>query len=376
MKTSSILVGVASAALLVAAAAGANAQSWADSTTVSGRIYTDITDLSAKVNGVKTAGAGKQGVGYDIKRFYIGFDHKFTDQWSTNVTLDNSLITGTGMTTYLKKAYLQYTYSPALIVSVGANDLPWVPYAESIYNYRYLENTLIDKASFGTSADWGVHVAGALPGGIFSYQVSAVNGNGYRNPTRQDGFDVEGRLSAKIEQWNFAIGARTGYNGQKFLATSTPTGTTDNQHHKATRLDALAAYVGDRTRVGVEYFSGKNDATNGSQVTANNPLITGDADKQEGTSVFGSYRITPTYTVFARTDEVKPNQLTSPNRKDTYYNFGVSWNAFKNVDFSLAEKHTESKVGATAVNTPYIPSAISASKGVTDEVGVWAQLRY
>ncbi len=374
MKSSTILFGAASAAALLATAYGANAQSWADNTTVSGRIYSDITDISSKVNGVKTAGAGKQGVGYDIKRFYIGFDHKFTDNWSTNVTLDNSLITGTGMTTYLKKAYIQYTASPALIVSVGSNDLPWVPYSESIYNYRYLENTLIDKAGTGTSADWGVHVAGALPGGIFSYQVSAVNGNGYRNPTRQDGFDVETRLSAKIDQWNFAIGTRNGYLGQKFLATSTPAGATDNQHHKMSRIDALAAYVGDRTRVGVEYFSSKNGTA--AQVALNNVAITGDADKQEGTSVFGSYRVTPQYTVFARSDVVKPNQLTNPNRKDTYYNFGISWNAFKNVDFSLAEKHTESKVGATAINAPYIPSAIAMSKGVTDEVGVWAQLRY
>lgn len=370
MKTPSILFGVASGALLLAAAAGANAQSWADSTTVSGRIYADVTSLSSKSNGVDVAGAGKQGMGYDIKRFYIGFDHKFTDNWATNVTLDNSLITGTGMTTYLKKAYIQYTASPALVVSVGANDLPWVPYAEGIYNYRYLENTLIDKAGFGTSADWGVHVAGVLPGNIFSYQVSAVNGNGYRNPTRQDGFDLEGRLSAKVDQWNFAVGARSGYLGQKFLATST----TNNQHHKAERLNALAAFVGDRTRFGVEYFSAKNFTA--AAVASNNPLITGDADKQDGTSFFGSYRITPIFTLFARTDEVKPNKLTNPNRKDTYTNFGISWNAFKNVDFSFAAKHTESKVGATAVSTPYIPSAIAASKGVADEIGVWAQLRY
>lgn len=368
MKNASLILGVATGALMMVAAAGAQAQSWADSTTVSGRIYADITDITSKNNGTDVAGAGKQGLGYDIKRFYIGFDHKFTDIWSTNVTLDNSLISGTGMTTYLKKAYIQANIDPAFVVTVGAQDLPWVPYSEGIYNYRYLENTLIDKAGFGTSADWGVHVTGTLPGNIVSYAVSAVNGNGYRNPTRQDGFDYEGRLSAKINQWNFAIGARSGYLGQKFLATST----TNNQHHKAERLDALAAYVGDRTRLGVEYFSAKNFTA----AAVTNTTFAGDAEKEDGTSVFGSYRVTPVYTLFARSDVVKPNKLTNPNRRDSYTNFGISWNAFKNVDFSLAAKHTESKVGATAANAPYVPSSIAASKGVTDEIGVWAQLRY
>ncbi len=354
MKNASLIFGAATGALMMVAAAGAHAQSWADTTTVTGRIYSDITTQSNKVDGAKAAGS-TQGLGYDIKRFYIGFDHKFTDVWSTNVTLDNSLVSGVGQTTYIKKAYLQATIDPAFVVTVGATDMPWVPYVEGIYNYRYLENTVTDISKSGagavaTSSDWGVHVSGTLPGNIVSYQVSAVNGNGYRNPARQNGFDYEGRLSAKWNQWNFAVGARTGYLGQKVEGTATP--------NKATRTDALVAWVGDRLRAGAEYYPAKNYSA---------AIVKGAAkDTNEGWSYFGSYRVSPVYTVFARYDSVKPFKLTNPTRKNDYYNFGLSWNAFKNVDFSVAEKHSIDK----------FVTGVTPHKNVGDELGVWAQLRY
>ncbi len=242
-------------------------------------------------------------------------------------------------------------------MKVGANDLPWVPYAENIYGNRYVEKTLIDRMSFGTSADWGLHLGGtygvASDPFVVSYAVSAINGNGYKNPSRTKSMDLEGRLSAVVYgQYNFAIGGYTGKLGQSLTGVATP--------QKASRFDALAAWVGDQGRVGVEYFSA-NDYS-GALVKATTP------DKADGYSVFGVYRLNHYWSVFGRADDVKPSKLLSPTKKDKYYNGGVTYSAFKNIDFSLTLKHEEV---TASTGTPIV-----AHNTTNDEVGVFAQFRY
>jgi len=344
----SLIIGAVCGAAMLAAAAGANAQSWADNTTVSGRIYADVTDLSVKADGVKQASSG---FGTDVKRFYVGIDHKFTDIWYVSVTTDfttSSYTTGSSTTSldnvYIKKAYVEGKFSNAFDLKIGSTDLPWIPYAEGIYGYRYIENTLSDKAKVGTSADWGVHASGKL-GPVFSYAISAVNGNGYKNTTRAKGLDVEGRLSAKIDQWDFAVGGYTGKLGAT-TGTATP--------HTANRFNALAAWTGDRAKIGAEYFSANDYSA---------AIVKGAAeDKADGWSVFGGYRLTPVYTLIGRYDDVKPNKTTSASKEDKYYNLGVQYAAFKNVNFALMLKHDD--------------LTSTGHKTTTDEVGIWSELRY
>ena len=343
----SLVIGTAAAAFaMVAIVSGASAQSWTDSTTVSGRMYADFSNIDNKVDGVEAAPSG---TGFDIKRLYIGVDHKFNEMFSANVTTDfqySSTISSTEV--YLKKAYLQAKFSDALVVRVGATDLPWVPYVEDIYGYRYVENTLADRAKVATSADWGLHAAGKLNRN-FSYAVAAVNGNGYKNPSRTKGMDFEGRLSAKFDQWNFAVGGYTGKLGQEVAGgVATP--------NTATRVDALAAYVGDRGRIGVEYFS----ANDYSATLVKSPANVD--DKADGYSVFGSYRLTPTYTLFGKAEEVKPSKTLTPSKKDQYYNAGVSFAAFKGVSFAAVIKHDE----VTSIG----------HKTTNNEVGIWTEVRY
>ena len=374
MKTSSLLIGAAVAALLTAASGAAFAQSWADTTTVSGRMYYDVSSVTRKVDGVTSdstsgnaLGANNtNGTGFDIKRFYIGVDHKFTDMFSANVTTDfqyNSTLGATEL--YLKKAYFDITVSPQFDVKIGATDLPWVPYAEGIYGNRYVENTLIDRkyafkpgasvAGFGTSSDWGLHAAGTFgvpaDGNTLSYQVSLINGNGYKNPSRTKTMDWEGRLSAVVGyQWNFAIGGYSGKLGQSVTGVATP--------QTATRFDALAAWVGDQGRVGVEYFSA-NDYTS-TLVKSTTP------DKADGYSVFGTYRFNHDWSTFGRYDDVKPSKTMNPSTKDRYYNVGVTYSAFKNVDFSLVAKHEDASSVVSAVG----------HKTTANELGIFSQFRY
>jgi hypothetical protein len=327
-------------------------KSWAEDTSISGRMYYNLSNVEAKSNGTKTTPTG---TGFDIKRFYVGIDHKFNDMFSANVTTDfqySSAISSTEV--YLKKAYLQAKFSDALVVRAGSADLPWVPYAEDIYGYRYVENTLIDRDKFGTSADWGVHASGKV-GPIISYAVSVIDGAGYKAPLRSKGMDVEGRVSAKIDKINLAVGGYTGKLGKDVEGVHT--------FHSASRLNALAAYVDPKFRVGAEYFT----ATNW------NNVLTAGKDKAEGYSVFGGYNVTDRIGVFGRYDWVKPNKDTANSKKDNYFNLGVSYTPVKIVDLALVYKRDKIDNGTLATSNGTIGGSNS---GTYDEVGLFGQLRW
>lgn len=327
-------------------------KSWTDDTVVSGRMYYDISNVTNKVDGVKKAPSGN---GFDIKRFYVGIDHKFNDTFSANITTDFQYSSAIGATElYIKKAYLQAKVSDALVIRAGSTDLPWVPFAEDVYGYRYVENTLIDRTKFGTSADWGVHASGKL-GPIFSYAVAVVDGNGYKNPTRAKTMDVEGRLSAQLDNVILAVGGYSGKLGKDNQGSVT--------YHTANRFNALAAYKAKSYRVGVEYFSTENW----------NNVATAVSDKADGYSVFGSYQFNDKFGAFARYDYVKPTKDTASAKKDGYYNVGLTYSPAKIVDFSLAYKHDKVENGTLSTSNGVIGGV---RQGTYDEIGIFGQFRY
>jgi hypothetical protein len=334
-----------------------NPVAWAKDTKLSGRMYFNASDITRKVNGAKTESDG----GFAIKRFYVGIDHKFSDVLSGNITTDvdsvastNGSLVGKGL--YVKKAYLQAKFSPAFTVRAGSADLPWVPYVEGLYGFRYVENVMIDRTKFGTSADWGVHVLGDLAGGIISYDVAAIDGGGYRDPKFTNTVDLEGRVSAKYKGFNAAIGGYTGKLGKDVDPTSPAL-------HTATRLDALVAYKNSLFTVGGEYFWAKN----WTQVTA------APDDKADGWSVFGSITPARKITVFGRYDWVKPHKLTAPTLKDQYFNAGIQYEAFKNVDLALVYKHDKADNGTISTSNGTIGGS---TDGTYDEVGVFGMFQF
>ena len=154
------------------------ADSAAEKTTVSAKTFVSLTNIDQKSDAVKT---DANGTGLDVKRFYVGIDHSFGDIWSANVTTDFNYVSNDAQTqVYIKKAYVQAAFSSALTARAGSADLPWVPFVEGLYGYRYVENVLIDHLKFGTSADWGVHALGKSSGGTISYAAALINGGGYK----------------------------------------------------------------------------------------------------------------------------------------------------------------------------------------------------
>ncbi len=343
-------------ATAVAAATPKPKPSWADNTTVGGTVFADFTSISQKTNGARVAPSGE---GFDIKRAYLIFDHQFNSVFSADLTTDaqySSAISATEL--FVKKAYLQARLSDALVVSAGSNILPWAPFVENLYGFRFLEKTLIDRTSFGATTDWGLHAGGKLSDGLISYQVSAINGSGFKNPSRASSLDLEGRVSATYAGFTAGVG---GYSGDLGKAVQGAPAI-----HTATRFNAVAAYVQPGYRLGVEYFQAKN----WTQVQSKTE------DSADGYSAFGSVQITPKFGLFGRYDLVKPNKDTSPSKKDEYFNLGLSYALLKQVDLALAYKRELVSGGTFTSAAGALGATTGLKSGAYDELGVWTQIKY
>jgi hypothetical protein len=345
------------AVLCAMTAAPAFAADLAENTTVNGRLFVDFSNADVSSDGASTAG---KGTGIDVKRFYFGATHQFDSTWSVNVTTDFNYLSNDAETqVYIKKAFLQAHFADAFVARLGSADLPWIPTVEDLYGYRYVENVIIDRLKFGTSADWGVHALGVLGGGMFNYAVAVVNGGGYKNPTRSQSMDVEARVAfMPVTGLTVMLGGYDGKLGKDIEATATPA------LHTAKRGDALVTYINDRVRVGAEYFQAKDWL----QVT------TAPEDKADGYSLWASYNFTPDWGVFARGDSAKTSKDLNSDQKDEYFNIGVANHVRKNVDISLVYKH-EKVDGGGFVNS--VNGNLGGLKeGKYNEVGLWALAQF
>ena len=315
-------------------------------TQLSGKMFFDLTNIDQTNRGVKSNASG---VGFDVKRFYLGVNHKFDDTWSVNLTTDFQYVSSldSAADIYVKKAYIQGKFSDALVVRAGSADLPWVPFAENYYGYRYVENTLIDRLKFGTSADWGLHAGGELADKRLNYAVSAVNGGGYKNPSRSQSMDFEGRVGfVPVEGMVVAVGAYSGKLGKETQNV--------NALHTATRADVMVAYAKDAFRVGGEYFRANNW----------NNVLSAAADNAEGYSLWGSWGFGKSgITAFARYDNADLSKKINPSLKDTYYNVGVEFPIRKGVKLAAVYKKENKKDNAKIDQK-------------TQEIGMWGEIAF
>jgi predicted porin len=244
---------------------------------------------------------------------------------------------------------LQAKFSQAAVLRIGSADLPWIPFEESIYGYRYVEKTQIDRLGLGTSADYGLHLGGTVADGLVSYAGSVVNGAGYKHFQHSKSVDVEGRVSVNpIKELTLAAGLYSGKLGKDKES--------DPAEHTATRYDALVAFVTKQFRIGGSYFQAKN--WNLVQTDPITPLT----DKAEGFSVYGSFYFTPVASVFARYDYTKPSKRLDNDLKEDYFNVGAAYSPTKGVDLAVVYKYTKRDNDITETKR--------------NEIGVFGQLAF
>ena len=315
------------------------------STTVSGKMYIDVSNIDAETAaGTKLSTSG---TGLDVKRFYFGVTHVFDSMWSANINTDSAYSSTTGVTNlFIKTAYVQAKFSPEAIVQVGSANMPWIPFDEDLYTYRYVENTLIDRLKFGNSADWGIHFLGTS--GMVSYNFAVVNGGGYKNPTRTKSMDVEGRVSIEpTKGLTFAVGGYDGDLGKDVQGTPAT--------RAASRYDALVNYATKDFSLGAEYFSESDwGFTNSTS-----------SDSGDGYALFGKVKVGDPFWLFARWDDDKTSKKLHPNLKENYFNVGWEYVAIKGVNLALVYKYDK-------IDNPTSASA----QAKYNEIGMFAQVAF
>ena len=284
----------------------------------------------------------------------------------------------------IKKLYLQAKFDPGFIVRAGSYDMPWDPFVESLYGYRYVEKLTTDRLGFSNTTDWGANVGGAFGDhDLLSYSLSAVNGGGYKNPTRTKYVDFEGRVAVKPVPWLTAgVGYYSGHLGQVNATNQ------DFPTNKASRIDAVLGVVFQGLRVGVEYFEAKNYKTVKDLATSaygTSSIVTSSgkppvSDKADGFSSWVSYAFAQnTWSVFARYDEAKLSKDVAPDLKDKYFNVGVAYKPIKQLDFALVYKKEKVDNGSASISAGnangsiLIGGATGTTNGTYDEVGVFTR---
>jgi len=350
---------ILAAALLTGSAAGPVAMA-ADtpSTTIGSTVYLDFSHISQTSNGEDTAAAG---TGFEVKRGYLIVNHTFNGIWSANVTTDFRY-TSADTEIYVKKAYLQAKFTDALVLRLGSEDTPWVPFEEALYGYRYVENVLIDRLKYGTSADWGLNASGRLANGLFGYSLSALNGGGYKNPTRSKDVDFEGRVDVvPLSGLTLGLGV---YSGHRDLVTAT-----NPAENTAARWDAIVNYSFAAFQIGADYF----DARHWNQVQLTTPQP---GDEAEGESAWASVKFAARYSLFARYDHVKPSKSLNSALKDDYFNVGLSYSPIENIDLALVYKYETVDNGSLGTANGTIGGPSGTTDGRYSEIGVWGQVKF
>jgi len=387
----SIRIGLA-ALLAVGIPAGAALAAEDGSTTVGGQVFMDVSHISLQQE--QKDGSEKDvpptGTGFDVKRFYLSVDHQFNEVWSADITTDaqfsSSTTAGSGGVTevFIKKLYLQAKIDDAFVVHAGSYTLPWAPYVESLYGYRWVEKTATDRLGFANTADWGVNASGKFGDNVATYSASVVNGAGHKNPTRTKDVDFEGRVGASPISWlTVGAGFYSGHLGQVTAANE------DFAQNTAKRYDVVAGVNVSGLRVGAEYFNAKNFKSAslktgvlggpGGVVVAPDDTTAVVSDKADGYSSWASYAFTEQFAVFGRYDQSKLSKDVVPGQKETYFHLGVGYKPTKGVDLGLVYKHEKVEDGVISVagadaNSSYTIGGTSPTTGGRfEEVGLFAQ---
>jgi hypothetical protein len=348
-----------SAALAIACAAGSAATRAAEpgETTIGGRAFVDLTNVDETSNGAKTDASG---TGLDVKRFYFILGHQFDKVWSVNLTTDFNYVANDSETQlFIKKAYAEAKFNDKFTLRLGSADTPLLPFLEGIYGYRFIETMVVERIGFEASADWGAHILGAFGNGKAHYAVSAINGNGYKNPSRSQGLDLDTRIDFEpVNGLTLALFYRTGKRGLDKPSVTT--------FHTADRTEILAAYAKSKFRVGAEFFQ----ADNWNQVL--NPL----ADSSDGHSIWGTFNVKKNVQLFARVDSAKPSKDLAPNLENKYTNLGVIFTPVAKVDLAVVYKQDKVEGGTLKTSNGTIGATTGALEGKHNEIGLWAQVSF
>ena len=189
---------------------------------------------------------------------------------------------------FVKDAWVRWQYaSSGHRATLGVQPPPLFDIVESVWGYRSLDQTLIDRAGVRSSRDMGLRLDGPLTGGL-RYAAMVGNGNSIRpEEDGERGKAVYGQIRyAEEGPVRAAIGAN--------YAASVPGGVFRQSSLQTT---ALLGAVTETIRIGVEGYVVHYDFAE----TARNSV------NGLGASVFGAVAVTDNTSLIARYDYLDEN---------------------------------------------------------------------
>lgn len=151
---------------------------WLSRTTFSGTSYFRYSREFEP--GAKDANA------FDFDRIYFIFRSQITDRVSLRFTMEaGEKRDGAGYFDVATKHFFievaKFPFASSRLAA-GLADLPWVPYEEGIWGYRFQGKVFADREGYLTSTDLGFGWKVELPKKTGDFHLSVVNGEGWSKP--------------------------------------------------------------------------------------------------------------------------------------------------------------------------------------------------
>lgn len=317
----------------------AMAQDATPATKVSAQVFINASQLDR--DGVTS---DDEGLALDLKRTFITVDHRFNQDWSAQVTTDVQWLRNSDPSdVWVRHAYLQRGFGKGNWLRLGNAPTSWIQQESVREGYRYIDAGLIARTRMGAPADYGVH--GQYTRGDFTYAVSLVTGGGYQKPRLGKRADIEARVG-----WTPAKGVELALGG--YSGTRAQDAGDRPREHTAQRWNAMASWVGERGRIGAQYFRSE-DWTR---------ITKPGSDDQRGWSAWASYQLGPQYALFTRHDETRMSLDIDPRTRERYHVVGVEWKPNRHLRLAAVGKQVRQETAKKRLES--------------HEAGLWAQLAF
>ncbi len=265
---------------------------------------------------------------FEIKRAYLGYSHSIDEDFSTKIIFDvGSNSAGSAYTAFLKIASLKWKASDRLSMNIGMVGTKNFKFMEKSWGRRYIDKSAQDKYKWASAADAGVTADYKLSDNI-SLDAQILNGEGYKKTQSADGLFRGGFGLTYTVNENLKL---------RLHQDISPRSTYDEMSESQSITTAAVAYSREDLTVGGEIDMMKN--------IGNVKDI-----EQEMMSVYGAYKVSNDYTIFARYDDASETE-----QEGSYTIYGIERNMAKGVTVSLnVQSWTNSDEDSEEQNTLYL----------------------
>lgn len=134
---------------------------------------------------------------FDLDRAYLTATAQITKRIGARLTLDAAHGSSDPIiSVFIKHAWIEgKDFLPGVKARFGVVDTGYLTYSEQFFGHRYLFKQLGDEYKLGSTADLGVNIQGEHLGGLISWHVAAINGEGYKSLEDDQGKTIQARIA-------------------------------------------------------------------------------------------------------------------------------------------------------------------------------------